>query len=45
MANEKCTVKPTEGDSTPQHKKKLYTLYEARPYEKWLPSYGLLTIK
>jgi len=41
--NEKCTVKPTEGNSTPQYKNKL--LYEHRPAEEHIPNYGLLKIK
>ena len=41
--NEKCTVRPTEGESTPQYKKKIF--YEHRPAEAYFPSYGLLKIK
>jgi hypothetical protein len=36
-------VKPKEGESTPQYKKKI--LYKQRPSEAWLPNSGLLKIK
>jgi hypothetical protein len=41
--NKKCTAKPTEGESIPQDKKKMF--HEHRPAEAWFLSYGLLTIK
>jgi hypothetical protein len=39
----KLTAKPTEGESTPQHKRKV--LYEHRPSEAGFPAKGLLVIK
>ena len=34
--------KPTEGESTPQYKKKMF--YENRSAEAYIPNYGLLKI-
>jgi hypothetical protein len=39
---ENCMGKPTEGESTPQYKKKIF--YEHRPVEAYFPNYGLLKI-
>jgi hypothetical protein len=41
--NEKCTAKLTEHESTQQSK--ITFLYEHRPSDAWLPSYGLLIIE
>jgi hypothetical protein len=39
---ENCVGKPTEGESTPQYKKKMF--YEHRPAESYFPNYDLLKI-
>jgi hypothetical protein len=41
--NDKCTVKRTEGESTPQYKEKMFC--ERRPSEAWFPPCDLLNIK
>jgi hypothetical protein len=40
---EKCTAKPAEGESTPQHKKKIS--HEHGFSEVWFLSYDLLNIE
>jgi len=41
--NKKCLANPTEGETKPQCKKKMFCEY--RPSEAWFPSYGLMQSK
>jgi len=41
--NKKCLTNPTEGETKPQCKKKMF--YEYRPFESWFLSYGLMQSK